>query len=224
MNGFRILPLHQRVDPQWVTKFKTIPVANVSDVMWRMTAGGPNLRPMHAGGVLAGPAFTVKTRPGDNLMVHKALLMAQPGDVVVVDAGGDLTNAIIGELMTTAAELKGLAGIVIHGAIRDLGAISQRSFPVYASGVTHRGPYKNGPGEINVSISLNGMVITPGDLILGDQDGLLCIGRSDVESVYLAAHAKNLLEEKMLADIQAGSLDTAWVDHTLAQLHCEILQ
>src|SRR3546814_10249057 len=100
MIGFRIFPLEKRIDEQWVENFKKIPVANVSDVMARMSAGGINLRPMHAGGALAGPAFTVKTRPGDNLMVHKALSMAAPGDVVVVDAGGDLTNAIIGEIMT----------------------------------------------------------------------------------------------------------------------------
>lgn len=224
MNGFRIFPLTKRVDPQWINKFKSIPVANISDVMWRMDAGGASLRPMHAGGVLAGPALTVKTRPGDNLMVHKALLMAQPGDVVVVDAGGDLTNAIIGELMTTTAELKGLAGIVIYGAIRDLGTISKSKFPVYACGVTHRGPYKNGPGEINVPISMGGMVINPGDLILGDEDGLLCVHQKDVENVYQAAKAKNELEEQMLADIKAGKLDTAWIDQTLTQLNCEILQ
>src|SRR3546814_4690066 len=93
MIGFRIFPLQNRIHAQWVEKFRNIPVANVSDVMARMTGGGVNLRPMHAGGVLSGPAFTVKTRPGDNLMVHKALSMAAPGDVIVVDAGGDLTRS-----------------------------------------------------------------------------------------------------------------------------------
>ncbi|MGH8813341.1 MAG: RraA family protein, partial [Advenella sp.] len=121
-----------------VKSFAAIPVANISDVMQRLTAGGPSLRPMHAGGVLAGPAFTVKSRPGDNLFVHKAIDMAAPGDVIVVDAGGDTTNAIIGELMVRTASRKGIAGIVINGAIRDLDTISQGAFPVYAAGVTHR--------------------------------------------------------------------------------------
>src|SRR3546814_6419581 len=103
-------------------------------------------------------------------MVHKALSMAAPGDVVVVDAGGDLTNAIIGEIMTATAERRKLGGIVIHGAIRDAESIRKGNFPIYAGGVTHRGPYKDGPGEINVTISLNGMVVQPGDLILGDED------------------------------------------------------
>jgi len=227
MIGFRIfeLPDDQRIAAAWVEKFRHIPVANVSDVMTRLTAGGPRLRPMHASGVLAGPAFTVKTRPGDNLMVHKALHMARPGDVIVVDAGGDLTNAIIGEIMTGTAQRLGLAGIVINGAIRDVGAIGKGSFPVYAAGVTHRGPYKDGPGEINVPVSLDGMVINPGDLMLGDEDGLLCIARGDAQSVYTAAHDKHQVEEKVLADIAGGApLDTAWIDATLTRLQCEFVK
>ena len=101
--GFSIEPVRRRIDAATVAAFARLPVANVSDCMSRMSAGGARLRPMHRQGVLAGPAFTVKTRPGDNLMVHKALDIAAPGDVVVVDAGGDLTNAIIGEIMMNMA-------------------------------------------------------------------------------------------------------------------------
>lgn len=224
MIGFRIYELAERVTPEWVEKFKTMPVANVSDCMSRMEAGGASLRPMHAGGVLAGPAFTVKTRPGDNLMVHKALAMAQAGDVIVVDAGGDLTNAIIGEIMTATAQRKGLAGIIIHGAIRDSGEIAQANFPVYAAGVTHRGPYKDGPGEINVPVSFGGMVIQPGDLILGDEDGCLCIPRGEVADVYAATAAKNDAEAKMMEDIANDRLDTSWIDKTLAERNCEYVR
>src|SRR3954447_10040885 len=106
-----------------VKSFAAIPVANISDVMQRLTAGGPALRPMHAGGVLAGPAFTVKTRPGDNLMLHKVIDLAEPGDVIVVDGGGDLTNALIGEMMSAHAEHRGIAGMVIYGSIRDYDTI-----------------------------------------------------------------------------------------------------
>src|SRR5713101_3199391 len=105
---------------------------------------------MHKEGKLAGPAFTVKTAPGDNLLVHKALDTARPGDVIVVDAGGFADQAIIGELMMSRARQRGIAGIVIWGAIRDSAEIGAGSYPVYACGVTHRGPYKDGPGEINV--------------------------------------------------------------------------
>lgn len=212
MIGFDIHPRARAVSSEVVEKFRPIPVANISDCMWRMTAGGARLRPMHDGTVLAGPALTVRTRPGDNLLVHKALELAQPGDVVVVDAGGDITNAIIGEIMTTYAQTRGLAGIVINGAIRDCGAIRRGSLPVYAAGVTHRGPYKDGPGEINTVIALDGMTITPGDLILGDEDGLLCVPFEQVDAIYAAATAKQEVEARMMAEIAAGTLDTSWID------------
>src|SRR6478736_5326465 len=113
MIGFQIAKRTRKVDAGIVEKFSKLPVANISDSMSRMTAGGARLRPMHAGGVLAGPAFTVKTRPGDNLMIHKALDLAAPGDVIVVDGGGDLTNALIGELMAAHAIKRGIAGMVL---------------------------------------------------------------------------------------------------------------
>ena len=160
-SGFRVLKRARQVSAEQVEGYRQVPVANVSDSMNRMTAGGVSLRPMHRSGVLAGPALTVKSRPGDNLMVHYALDIAQPGDVIVVDAGGDLTNAIIGELMVAYAIKKRLGGIVINGAIRDAASIAAGDFPVFAAGITHRGPYKDGPGEINVSIAINGMVIEP---------------------------------------------------------------
>lgn len=216
--GFRILPISQRVAPEVVAAFQALPVANVSDSMSRMTAGGARLRPYYSGPTMAGPAFTVKTRPGDNLMVHKALDLAAPGDVVVVDAGGDLTNAMIGELMQSHARTRGLAGLVINGAIRDVAALRASPFPVFAAGVTHRGPYKDGPGEIGVSIAIDGMVIAPGDLMLGDEDGILCIPLAETATVLKAAQAKHAAEEKQMAATLAGSSDRSWVDTTLKKL------
>ncbi|HWL82479.1 MAG TPA: RraA family protein [Roseomonas sp.] len=222
--GFRILPRTRAVSADWVERFRDLPVANVSDVMSRMTAGGPRLRPMHDGAPLRGPAFTVKTRPGDNLMIHKALSLAAPGDVIVVDGGGDLTNALIGELMLAQMVRRRLGGIVINGAIRDSAAIAAQSFPVFAAGVTHRGPYKDGPGEINVPVAIDGMVIEPGDLVLGDDDGLLCVPFGDVEAIHAAATAKQAAEHKQMANIEAGTHDAAWVDATLRRLGCEGLE
>ena len=158
MIGCQILKRQRAVSLELARQFLQVPVANVSDCMSRMTAGGARLRPMHDGTAMAGPAFTIKTRPGDNLLIHKALKLAQPGDVIVVDAGGDLTNALIGEIMVGEAKLKGFGGIVINGAIRDSAVIRKDGFPVFAAGVTHRGPYKDGPGEINVPIAIDGMV------------------------------------------------------------------
>lgn len=219
--GFRIHRRVRRVDQSVVARFRDIPVANVSDVMSRMTAAGARLRPMHAGGVLAGPALTVKSRPGDNLMAHAALNRAQKGDVLVVDAGGDLTNSIMGELMLAYAEQVGLGGVVIDGAIRDYGWVRQSRFPVFAAGVTHRGPYKDGPGEINVPIAIDGMVIEPGDLMLGDDDGLLCVPFEETEAVYLAALAKRRAEETTMAATIAGHVDRSWVEDRLKALGCE---
>ncbi len=222
MIGFRICQRERTVELDLVEKFKTIPVANISDMISRMAAGGPRLRPMHAGGAMAGAALTVKTRPGDNLMVHKALDMAVTGDVVVVDAGGDLTNSIMGEIMLAHAANRGVGGIVINGSVRDCAAIRRSALPVFAAGVTHRGPYKDGPGEINVPIAIDGMLIAPGDLVAGDDDGVVSVPLDDAEAVYRAAYAKHELELVQLDGASDGTLDRSWVDETLRRLGCEM--
>lgn len=221
--GFRIARRGRVVATDLVARSRKLPVANVSDVMSRMAAGGPTLRPLHAGGVLAGPALTVRTRPGDNLMVHKAIDLAVPGDVIVVDAGGDLTNAIVGEMMLAHAGRREVAGFVINGAVRDVAAIRANNLPVYAAGVTHRGPYKDGPGEINGPVAVAGMTVCAGDLILGDEDGVLAIPIDECEAVIVAAEAKRAAETKQMAHIQAGTVDRNWVDDALRRLGCEML-
>lgn len=220
--GLRILKRKRKVEAAMVAKYRELPVANVSDSMNRMTAAGSRLRPMHGGGIMCGPALTVKTRPGDNLMVHKALDLAEAGDVVVVDAGGDLTNSIIGELMLAVAAKKGLGGVVINGAVRDSGAIRSGKFPVFAAGVSHRGPYKDGPGEINVPIAIDGMVIEPGDLVIGDDDGLLCVPFDALDEIYAKAHAKHAAETESFRKIAAGENDRSWIGRKLAELRCEV--
>jgi len=219
--GFKIHPRTRTVDAATVEKFKAIAVANISDSMRRMVHGGPRLRPLHAGGVLCGVALTVKTRPGDNLMIHAALNRAKPGDVLVVDAGGDLSNALMGELMLAHAQAIGVAGVIVNGAMRDSGWIRANTLPVYAAGISHRGPYKDGPGEVNVSIALDGMVIEPGDLIVGDDDGIVCVPFDQVEAVYAAANAKQQGEAKTMAAIRAGTIDRSWVERALEKAGCE---
>lgn len=221
--GFRVLKQQRKVAAEWVERYRSVPVANISDSMNRMTAGGASLKPMHRSGVLVGPALTVKARPGDNLMLHHALDIAQPGDVIVVDAGGDLSNALIGEMMVAYAIKKGVAGIVINGAIRDAASIGVGEFPVFAAGITHRGPYKDGPGEVNVPIALAGMVIEPGDLVIGDEDGLLCVPFDQVAEVYDRAYAKHAAEQKQLEQIALGENDRTWVLKSLIQKGCEFI-
>lgn len=222
MIGLKILKRRRAVPADLAARFIGLPVANVSDCMSRLFAGGARLRPMHNGRSMSGPALTVRTRPGDNLMVHKALHLAAPGDVIVVDAGGDLTNALIGELMVATAISRKLGGFVINGAIRDARALREGDFPVFAAGVTHRGPYKDGPGEINVPIAIDGLVIEPGDLVIGDDDGVLCVPFAQAEALHAATVAKSQAEAQMVAAIHAGQVDTAWIDATLARLGCEI--
>jgi RraA family protein len=218
MIGFRIHPLTRRVASDWVEKFVKLPVANVSDAMSRMSAAGAALRPIHRSGVLCGPALTVKTRPGDNLMLQKALDMAEPGDVIVCDGGGALDNALLGGLMAAHAKSRGIAGLVINGAIRDYAELSSGDFPVFAAGVTHRGPYKDGPGEINVPVSFGGMVITPGDLILGDADGVISVGFDDLDEVFRSAAKKNADEAAQMVAISEGRNRRDWIDEALNRL------
>lgn len=220
MIGFRIRKRVQAVSPADVGAFRELPVANVSDCMHRLFAAGPALRPMHDGTAMAGPALTVRTRPGDNLMIHKALHIAQPGDVIVVDGGGDLSNALVGELMVATAQRRGLAGLVLYGAIRDARTLREGSFPVFAAGVTHRGPYKDGPGEINVPIAIDGMVITPGDLVIGDDDGVLTVPFDQVPAVLKAAQDKLRQETQMMQAIREGTQNIDWIDATLRQRGC----
>jgi len=213
--GLRILPSPKRPTPQMLEGLAAIPTPNISDNMQRHYGAAAALRPYHRGGKLVGPAFTVKTRPGDNLLVHKAIDMAAEGDVIVVDAGGELAQAIIGEIMSSLAAKRGVAGFVIDGAIRDAEAIGSASMPIYARGVTHRGPYKDGPGEINVSVCIAGMVVNPGDIIVGDADGVLAVPQDCAAEVIAAATAQNRKEEATLAAIAAGTVDRSWVDEML---------
>ncbi|SFR01430.1 RraA family protein [Poseidonocella sedimentorum] len=220
MIGFRIEQRKAVVASKWVEAFRGLPVANISDSMHRMFGGGAGLRPVHKSGYLCGPALTVATRPGDNLMLHKAIDLADPGDVIVVDGGGETSNALIGEMMIAHAINRGVAGVVIYGAVRDIDVISRGAFPVYASGVTHRGPYKDGPGEINTTIRVDGLVVHPGDLIVGDADGLLSVPMDAAETIYHATLRKQQAEAAQMARIADRTNDRSWVDAALREKGC----
>ena len=210
--GFRVLRRKRKVAAEWAQKFRALPVANVSDSMFRLTAGGARLRPYHRGGAMAGPALTVRSAPGDNLMVHMARNLAEKGDVIVVDAGGQLENSIIGERMLAYCVAKGFGGIVINGAVRDVAWIREQDFPVYAAGVTHRGPYKNGPGEINVPVQVGGMVVQPGDVIVGDRDGLLAFPAADAAVVIEKALTQQKKEDLQMEEIRNGRWDRSFLE------------
>jgi RraA family protein len=207
-----IHPAPSRPPPELVEAFRPMVTAHVSDCMNRL-CGAVGLRAYHRSGKLVGCALTVKTRPGDNLLVHKALDLAGPGDVLVVDGGGDVTQALVGELMGMYARRRGVAGFVIDGAIRDVRWYED--FPCYARSSTHRGPYKDGPGELNVPVSIGGLVIAPGDIVLGDEDGVLAIHPAEAGPVLERVRMKMREEERHRRDILDGRWDREWVDRTL---------
>jgi len=217
--GFRILPAPKRPAAALLKQFKGVVVAHLSDSMGRLQ-GAVDLMPMHKGGHMLGVALTVRVPPGDNLMVHKAIDIAQPGDIIIVDAGGEVTTAIIGEIMSTHAAKRKVAGMVIDGAIRDAGALAKSAFPVYARGVSHRGPYKDGPGEINVPISVGGMVVMPGDIIVGDEDGIVAVPQAEAADLIAKAKKKAADEAETFRQIAKGTIDRSWVDKALKAKGC----
>jgi RraA family protein len=211
--GFRIYPAPSKPAASLIDGFKTMVTPHISDSMNRL-CGVVGLKRYSTSGKLVGVAFTVKTAPGDNLMIHKALDLAAPGDVLLVDGGGAANNALVGELMASYAQKRGIAGFVIDGAIRDVAWF--RDFPCYARSNIHRGPYKEGPGEINVPVSIGGLVIHPGDIVVGDEDGVVAIRPHEAAEVLEATRKKAKDEERQMADIRLGRNDRSWVDKALA--------
>lgn len=189
-----------------IQAFRDIPVAVVGDVMGR-SIGTIGLSPFHGDDVLCGTAVTVRVRPGDNLMIHKAMMDARPGDVIVIDGGGDLTQAVIGGLIRTTAVAKALGGFVLDGALRDVAEWAEGGVPAYARGVTHRGPSKEGPGAINIPISVASLAVNPGDLILGDLDGVIAIPSANAAHILEKARAHLVRESEIRAANAAGTSD-----------------
>lgn len=200
-----------QVDPAIIDALRDIPAALISDNMRRIV-GTAALRPYHRSGGMVGTAVTVRVRRGDNLAIHRAFEYCRPGDVLVVDGGGDVTQALLGEIMSMYAESIGVAGLVLDGAIRDVAAIREKDFPVFARGVTHKGPYKAGPGEINVPVSIDGLVIHPGDIVVGDDDGLVAFPQEEAEYLIGKARAQMRKEADTIQSIKEGRFDRSWID------------
>ncbi|OAK57080.1 methyltransferase [Variovorax paradoxus] len=206
-------PSAPQVAPAILAALQEIPVAALSDNLHR-NIGSVGLQPYHRPGhkTMAGTAVTVKTRGGDNLTPMRAFEFCRPGDVLVIDAGGDITNAVIGGILSFYTATIGTAGLVLDGAIRDVAEIRERDYPVYARGVNHRGPYKDGPGEINVPVSVGGMVVNPGDIVVGDQDGLLAFSPDEAELLIEKARAHLETEARTIQAMKEGRWDRSFLD------------
>ena len=221
--GFRIYTAINRPPPELVKKFAGIPVANLGDNMGRIACIDASIRPYNSYPLL-GVAFTVRAPQGDNLMFHKAIDMAMPGDIIAVDGEGDTSHSLCGEIMFTYAKSRGIAGFVIDGAIRDSYSLADMEFSVYAKAVQPNGPYKNGPGEIGVPVSIGGRVVRPGDILLGDMDGVIIIHQEDAMEMLEKGLKHNAMEQESFRQISAGTYDRSWIDKTLSDKGCEIIR
>jgi len=219
--GFRQYNNIKRPDRKLVELFRGLPTPNIDDNMNRMFALR-GLRPYNKTPLL-GTAFTVRVPAGNNLMFNRAIDLAQPGDVIVVDGGGYLERALCGEIMMSHAKKRGLAGFIVNGCIRDTEAAAKIDFPVYALGQSPNGPLKNGPGEINTPVVCGGMVIMPGDILVGDADGLVVVHPEDAAEVAAKAAKQNADEQNLLKVIEAGTWDRSNFAVALANLGCEII-
>ena len=221
--NLRIQTTFERPAAGLVEAFRGIPVANIADCMNRMSALDAVLRPMNHAPLL-GVALTVKATGGDNLLFHKAIDLAKPGDVIVVAGGGNTNRSYAGEIMARYAASRGIAGFVVDGCMRDRDEIAAMDFPVYSTGITPNGPYKNGPGEINVPVCCAGQVVYPGDILVGNGDGVVVIRPQDALELAKKARAVMENEAKQLASIGEGhGLPRSWVDEKLQALGFEVI-
>jgi RraA family protein len=206
----------ERVPADVVRRAADFASSILADVAGRRGALHGRIAPLAPTMRFAGPALTVEVRPGDNLMIHAALAIAQPGDVIVVDGKGDLTSALMGEIMCQQAARIGVAAVVIDGAVRDAEAIRSLGLPMYACGLNPNGPTKLVPGRLNLPISIGGVTIEPGDLVVGDGDGVTVIERAKAASLLPLAEEKVAAETKRIADIRSGKgLRAPWLEAAL---------
>ena len=212
MNRVRIHPPSPRSAGGVVGQLAQLPSTIVSDQLER--AGALHgLRPItsQALGIMAGPAFTVRTRPGDNLAIYQAIELIEPGDVLVIDGGGATDRAVAGEIVCLHAASQGVAGIVADGVVRDSVEIGAGGMPVFCRGASPLGPYKNGPGELRGSVSMGGTTVRNGDFVIGDADGVVVVPRERADDVVAGGQAQLAKEEQSIAAAKAGELDTSWL-------------
>ena len=212
--GFRVLGSPPRLDDRLVDRFRRMATPNLADAMGRFNFMDPGIL-SRTGLPLCGLAVTVNARPADNLMVHKALQVASPGDVIVVNTCGNTTSAVFGELMCNTAVAAKLGGIVVDGAIRDVDGLAALAFPAFSRSVSAGGCDKDGPGEINVPISCGGVVVSPGDIVVADRDGVVVVPRADAAEVLSLVQALIERETKRVAEIKSGVLFRAEIDESL---------
>ncbi len=206
-----ILRNFERVQPELVQQASIFQAAILADVAGRRGTMHGRIQALRPRMKVAGPALTVEVRPGDNLMIHAAMALARPGDVLVVDGKGDQTAALMGTIMMTACRQLGIAGVVIEAAVRDSLEIDEMDFPVFSVGTNPNGPTKNIGGRIGHTISCGGVTVRAGDLVLADADGVVVVEKNKLAELIPAARKKVDDEAKRIAQIRQGQTTPAWL-------------
>jgi len=211
MNNPDIIKDFPRVSEAIVRRAAQLQPAILADVAGRRGALDGRIKPLCPSMKLAGSALTVEVRPGDNLMIHAAIALAKPGDVLVIDGKGDLSAALMGTIMMNACKKLGIAGVVMDGAARDLTEIIEMGYPVFAAGANPNGPTKNVPGRIGHPVAVGGVTVNPGDFIIGDADGVVVVEREKIEGLLAAGEKKERDEAERIAAIQNGDTEAKWL-------------
>ncbi|WP_325535370.1 PilZ domain-containing protein [Sporomusa sp.] len=214
--ALRIFTQINRPSRALLDSFSRIPTANIAHHLHRRSCMNSKIRPLNDI-PLVGPAITVTSRAGGTLMLHKALDIAQPGDIIVVDAQGDLTYSVMGELMALWAKQRGIGGFVIDGAIRNAGTLKKMDMSIYAAGANPAGPYTDGSGEINIPVTCGGVVVYPGDILVGDEDGIVVINPKHAPTLLEKCLAETHAVIKATEEIANKLWDRTWIDQALKQ-------
>lgn len=210
-DGVSVAPRWDRADATETRRLGEVPAAQVGDALARMTVMDGGIRLLTERAALLGNALTVDVRSGDNLAVHRALDEARPGDVLVVNGHGDPTRALIGDLIGEIMVNAGVTGAVVDGAVRDVRTLSGMGLAVYARAITPAGPFKDGPGAVGAPVAVGGMVVAPGDVLVGDADGVVVVPRRRVSEVVAAVEGVAEREDALRGRILAARRDRAAV-------------
>jgi RraA family protein len=214
---------NRRLPAEIVEEYREHDVAMVSDTMNRLYTMTARIKPLTpASTTILGQACTVKVFPGDNLLVHKALDILRPGEVLVVDAMASDDTAVMGDLVAHKFLHRGAAGFVIDGVVRDIDGIRKAGLPLFACGVTVRGPLQRGPGEINYPVQCGGVVVQPGDIIYGDASGVVVIPRGSAEDLLVHLRGRSARERDYVAAVYRGDFSTDWVQQIVTDIGCSV--
>lgn len=220
--GYVIKRGFERPPPELVAQFSAYTTANLSDVMGKLNTLDYRIKPIGQPRRLLGVALTVKTRPGDNLLPLKAIELALPGDVIVIAGEGDTHYSVWGGIMSLMAVRQGVAGVVTDGLVRDAEQIQRAGLAVFSAGLTPVGPSKDGRGQINLPVSCGGVVVAPGDIVRGDEDGVVIVPRHEAEAVLARARERILLEKSWIERIGRGELILIDSDEQFVARGCRI--